>query len=138
MDGLVHRPVPGLPARSFPLFSIARLSGPSITTYSSMTKVQALNSTIYEMASRDFKQRRFAVGKRADALAIRSTLQDFEHTRAHRGMIFNNRNCYSHISCASWATLGLMPKIILPFLLLLLRRRSFSAQRRFFSFHLRG
>ena len=49
MDGLVHRPVPGLPARWFPLSSIARLSGPSITAYTPIVKVQALNSTIYEM-----------------------------------------------------------------------------------------
>ncbi len=52
MDGLVHRPVPDPPARWFQLSSIARLSVPSITTYTSMLKVQVQNSTIYEMTSK--------------------------------------------------------------------------------------
>jgi hypothetical protein len=51
MDGPVHRPVPRRAARWFQLFSIARLSGPSITTYTPMVKVQVLNCTIYEMGS---------------------------------------------------------------------------------------
>jgi hypothetical protein len=51
MDGLVHRPVPGLPAGWFRLLSTARLLGPSITNYTSMTKVQVQNSNVYEMAS---------------------------------------------------------------------------------------
>ena len=53
MDGLVHRPVPGLPAGWFRLLSIARLLGPSITNYTSTIKVQVQKSNIYEMASSD-------------------------------------------------------------------------------------
>ena len=55
MDDLVHRPVPGLPAGWLRLFSIARLLGPSITNYTSMSYVQVLNRTIYEMASITFR-----------------------------------------------------------------------------------
>jgi len=51
MDGLVHRPVPDLPAGWFRLSSTARRSGPSITTYTSMAKVQGQNSTVCEMSS---------------------------------------------------------------------------------------
>ena len=50
MDGLVHRPVPDPPARWLQPTPIARLSGPSITTYTPMVKVQAIKSTIYEMS----------------------------------------------------------------------------------------
>src|SRR5437867_2311800 len=55
MDGLVHRPVPGLPAGWLRLLSIAGLSDPSITTYTSSTTVQGPISTVYEMASRIFR-----------------------------------------------------------------------------------
>ena len=51
MDGLVHRPVPGLPAGWLRLLSIAGLSDPSITTYTSSTTVQGPILTVYEMAS---------------------------------------------------------------------------------------
>ena len=44
-------PVPGLPAGWSALFSIARLSGRPMTSYTSMTKVQVRNSILYEMAS---------------------------------------------------------------------------------------
>jgi hypothetical protein len=54
MGDHAHRPVPDLPARWWQLFSIALQLSPSITTYTSMVKVQALNYTIYEMASRVF------------------------------------------------------------------------------------
>ena len=49
--GPVRRPVPGLAAGWLRLLSIARLSGPSITNYTSIRYVQVLNCTIYEMAS---------------------------------------------------------------------------------------
>jgi hypothetical protein len=42
-DGRVHRPVPGLPAGWVRLLAIARLLSPSITNYTSMTKVQVQN-----------------------------------------------------------------------------------------------
>jgi len=52
MDGHAHRPVPGLPAGWFRLLSIVRLLSPSITNYTSMTKVQVQKLNIYEMASK--------------------------------------------------------------------------------------
>src|SRR5579872_467254 len=53
MGDHAHRPVPDLPARWLKQYSIARLSSPSITTYTSMAKVQEQNSTIYEMGSKN-------------------------------------------------------------------------------------
>src|SRR6267154_6402003 len=50
MGDHAHRPVLRPAARWFQPFSIARPSGPSITTYTPMVKVQAIKSTIYEMA----------------------------------------------------------------------------------------
>ena len=47
----VHRPVPGLPAGWFRLLAIARLLSPSITNYTSTTKVQVQKLNIYEMVS---------------------------------------------------------------------------------------
>src|SRR5260370_40026964 len=46
---------------------------------------------------RDFTQRLFAAGKGADALTVRRTLQDVDHARAHRGIVFNNGDFYGHI-----------------------------------------
>jgi hypothetical protein len=51
MDGHVRRPGPDLPAGWLSQFSIVRLSGPSITTYTSDRKDPENNSTIYEMGS---------------------------------------------------------------------------------------
>src|SRR5271170_800408 len=50
-DDHVHRPAPHQAAGCFQLFSIALLSSPSITTYTSTRKVQVLKCTIYEMGS---------------------------------------------------------------------------------------
>jgi hypothetical protein len=54
MDGHVRRPGPDLPAGWLSQFSIVRLSGPSITTYTSDRKDPENNSTIYEMGSNLF------------------------------------------------------------------------------------
>src|SRR5579884_1757319 len=51
MGDHAHRPVPDPPARWFQLFPTAHPLSPSITTYTSTTKVQVQNSTIYEMTS---------------------------------------------------------------------------------------
>jgi hypothetical protein len=60
MDGLVHRPVPRRAARCYQLISIGHRLSQSITTYTSMVKVQVLNLTIYEMGSSLLSQKYIA------------------------------------------------------------------------------